>query len=298
MSANPGIVVGVDGSPSSACAVRWAAETAARHNAPLVLLSALTIPVTYGGMGGVGLPQSFYDDQEADSARTLREATVIAHEAASGEELSVMPERAMTPAIEALVKRSKDARMVVLGSRGLGEFTAGLLGSVTSAVAHHAHSPVAVIREWPRPTDPTAMGNVVVGVDGSAHSAPAIAMAFEEASLRGADLIAVHAWSDVTLSTLTAHDEGLPWASIKAAEQAALAESLAGYSEQYPDVGVTKVVLQDRPLHHLLSYADSAQLLVVGSRGRGGFMSMLLGSTSTALLHATECPLLIVRSTH
>jgi len=213
-----------------------------------VLLSALTIPATYGGMGGIGLPQSFYDDQEADSARTLREATVIAHEAASGEELSVIPERAMTPAVEALVNRSKDARMVVLGSRGLGEFTAGLLGSVTSAVAHHAHSPVAVIREWPRPTDPTAMGNVVVGVDGSAHSAPAITMAFEEASLRGADLIAVHAWSDVTLSTLTAHNEGLPWASIKAAEQAALAESLAGYSEQYPDVGVTKVVLQDRPL--------------------------------------------------
>jgi len=298
MSANPGIVVGVDGSPSSACAVRWAAETAARHHAPLVLLSALTIPATYGGMGGIGLPQSFYDDQEADSARTLREATVIAHEAASGEELSVIPERAMTPAVEALVNRSKDARMVVLGSRGLGEFTAGLLGSVTSAVAHHAHSPVAVIREWPRPTDPTAMDNVVVGVDGSAHSAPAITMAFEEASLRGADLIAVHAWSDVTLSTLTAHNEGLPWASIKAAEQAALAESLAGYSEQYPDVGVTKVVLQDRPLHHLLSYADSAQLLVVGSRGRGGFTSMLLGSTSTALLHATECPLLIVRSTH
>jgi len=112
MSANPGIVVGVDGSPSSACAVRWAAETAARHHAPLVLLSALTIPATYGGMGGIGLPQSFYDDQEADSARTLREATVIAHEAASGEELSVIPERAMTPAVEALVNRSKDARMV------------------------------------------------------------------------------------------------------------------------------------------------------------------------------------------
>ena len=87
MTVNPRIVVGVDGSPSSTCAVRWGAETAARHNAPLVLLSALTIPVTYGGIGGVGLPQSFYDDQEADSARKLREATVIAHDTASGKEL-------------------------------------------------------------------------------------------------------------------------------------------------------------------------------------------------------------------
>ena len=295
MTVNPRIVVGVDGSPSSTCAVRWAAEAAARHNAPLLLLSGETIPASYGGMGGVGLPQSFYDDQDADSARKLQEATVIAHETAPGAELSVTSERARTPAVEALIDRSKDARMVVLGSRGLGEFTGGLIGSVTSALAHHAHCPVAVIRGRVNPTDATARGPVVVGVDGSADSVSAIAVAFEEASLRGTDLVAVHAWSDVTLSTWTAHDQGLPWASIESAEQATLAESLAGYTERYPDVAVTKVVVEDRPLNHLLSYGNTAQLLVVGSRGRGGFTSMLLGSTSTALLHATEGPLLIVR---
>jgi len=209
--------------------------------------------------------------------------------------VSVRTELSNSLAVSSLIDRSKGARMVVLGSRGLGEFTGGLLGSVTSALAHHAHAPVVVVREWPRPADPAAQGPVVVGVDGSANSEPAVAAAFAEASLRGADLIAVHAWSDVTLSTLTAHNQGLPWASIEAAEGAVMAEALAGWQEQYPDVQVSKVVVEDRPVRNLLSYTETAQLLVVGSRGRGGFASMLLGSTSTALLHVAECPLLIVR---
>jgi nucleotide-binding universal stress UspA family protein len=246
----------------------------------------------------MGVPQSFFDDQVTEGRRRLAEATRIAHNTAPGEELSVTTELVAGPAIAALIEWSRDARMVVLGSRGLGEFTGALLGSVTSALAHHAHSPVAVIREWPRttdPADPTAQGPVVVGVDGSANSQPAIAMAFEEASLRGADLVAVHAWSDVTMPTPSPHDQGLPWQSIKTAEQATLTESLAGFTERYPDVAVRQVVVQDKPAHHLLSYADTASLLVVGSHGRGGFTGMLLGSTSTALLHVTKCPLLIVR---
>ncbi|MDQ2723734.1 MAG: universal stress protein, partial [Actinomycetota bacterium] len=211
---------------------------------------------------------------------------------------SVSSELTVGPAIGALIDRSGDARMVVLGSRGLGEVTGALLGSVTSALAHHAHSPVAVIGDWPRTTRPTAQDPVVVGVDGTVHSEPTIAMAFEEASLRGAALIALHAWSDVALSTLSPHNQGLPWNSIETAEQAMLAESLAGWREQYPDVAVRTRVVPDRLVHHLVAQANDAALLVVGSRGRGGFAGMLLGSTSTAVLHATECPLLIVRSTY
>ena len=190
MTANSRIVVGVDGSMSSTSAVRWAAQTAARHNAPLLLLSAWTVPVA--GYRGMGVPPSFFDDQVAEGRRRLGEATRIAHESAPGGELSVTTELVAGPAVAALIEWSRDARMVVLGSRGLGEFTGGLLGSVTAALAHHAHSPVAVIRESPHPT---TQGPVVVGVDGSTNSEPAIALAFEEASLRGTDLIAVHAWS-------------------------------------------------------------------------------------------------------
>jgi len=296
MPASRPFVVGVDGSPSSTCAVRWAAETASRHHAPLLLLSSWSISVA--AYGGVGVPQSLFDDEEADGKRRLVEAAETAREAVPDAEFSVSTALVPGRAIEALIDRSKDARMMVLGSRGRGEFAGGLLGSVTSALAHHAHCPVAVIHERPSPTETAALGPVVVGVDGTASSASAVGVAFEQASLRRADLVAVHAWSDVTLATFSPHDEGLPWASIDTAEQAALAESLAGWKEQYPDVGVSTVVVQDRPVRNLLSYAETAMLLVVGSRGRGGFASMLLGSTSTALLHAVECPLIIVHSTH
>ncbi|MGZ4561820.1 MAG: universal stress protein, partial [Mycobacteriaceae bacterium] len=151
MTVNPRIVVGVDGSPSSTCAVRWAAETAARHNAPLLLLSAWAIP---GGYGSIGMPPSLLEDQETHCRRQLAEATRVAHEAAPDAGLSVTSELATSPAVGTLLERSRDARIVVVGSRRLGELTAGLLGSVTSALAHHAHSPIAVIREWPRPADP------------------------------------------------------------------------------------------------------------------------------------------------
>ena len=288
------IVVGVDGSPSSKCAVRWAAETAAHHGDPLLLVAAATIPVAYGAFG---MPQSFFDDQHLEGNRRLHEADRIAHEAAP-DGLSVTSELATGRAIETLLELSRTARLVVLGSRGLGEFSGGVLGSVTSALAHHAHSSVAVIRQWPRHKDPTAQGAVVVGVDGSAFSEPAVAAAFDEASLRGADLIVLHAWTDVTLSTVSPLEQGLPWASIETEEQARLTESLSAWRQQFPDVGVRTVIVQDRPLRHLQSYADTAQLLVVGSRGRGGFTDMLLGSTSTALLYTAQCPLLIVRSPH
>jgi nucleotide-binding universal stress UspA family protein len=290
MTVNPRIVVGVDGSPSSTCAVRWAAETAARHNAPLLLLCASAIPGTV--YGELGLPRSFFDDQEAEGMRRLADATHIAHNAASGE-LSVTTELTTLPAIAALLERSQDARMIVLGSRGQNPLTGELLGSVASALAHHAHSPVAIIRESPHPT---AQDPVVVGVDGSANSEPAIATAFEEASLRHVDLIAVHAWTDIAISTLSPHDKRLPWHSIKTGEQAALAESLAGYTDRYPDVTVHQVVVQDQPAHHLQTYTDTAALLIVGSHGRGGYTNMLLGSTTTALLHTAECPLLITRN--
>ena len=288
------IVVGVDGSPSSQSAVRWAAETAARHRVPLLLLSAWTMSVA--AYGGIGLPQWYFDDEETKAKQRLAEATRIAEDATSGDRVTVTSELAPGPASRVLIDGSKRAQMVVLGSRGLGEFTGSMLGSVSAAVTHHAHCPVAVIREWPRPGAFSTPGSVVVGVDGSASSEPAIGVAFAEASLRGAELVAVHAWSDVSLPAVTPEGNGLPWESIEAAEGAVLAESLAGWETQFPDVSVTKVVVQDRPVRHLLTHADTAALLVVGSRGRGGFASLLLGSTSTALLHAAECPLLVVRS--
>lgn len=198
-----------------------------------------------------------------------------------------------------LIDHGRTARMVVVGSRGLGELTGGLVGSVSTAVVTHAACPVVVVRGLPAAGEPPLDGPVVVGVDGTATSAPAVAAAFEEASLRGAELVAVHAWTDLDLATVYEVDSPHPVldrADLQRGQELLLAESLAGWQEHYPDVVVTRVVVADRPVAHLLDLAESAQLVVVGSHGRGGFTSMLLGSTSRALVHANPCPLLVVRS--
>ena len=174
--------------------------------------------------------------------------------------------------------------MVVLGRRGLGEFTDGLIGSATSAVARHAQCPVAVIDGWSRVADGT--GPVVVGVDGSPSSARAVGLAFEECSLHNTELIALHAWSDQDLSKLPVGVE-------QTMERSVLEAGVAEWCERFPDVPVRQTLVRDRPVRHLLEMADEAQMIVIGSRGRGGFPGMTLGSTSAALVHITPCPLLI-----
>jgi len=135
----------------------------------------------------------------------------------------------------------------------------------------------------------------VVGVDGTNNSEPAIRAAFEEASLRGATLVAVHAWSDYKLSIFFPDDNEFDWAPHERAAQATLSQTLAGWCQDYPHVTVQTVTVPDRPVRNLLAQAEDAQLLVVGSHGRGGYTSMLIGSTSRALLQSAQCPLMIAR---
>ncbi|MFD4469627.1 universal stress protein [Rhodococcus sp. NPDC058505] len=286
MSTAP-IVVGVDGSDTADAALQWAARTAAAHTAPLHLVAALPTPVVYGG--ALVASQQFYDDLDAEANRTLTAAAARAREIAPGVEVGTALHHG--PPIPALLDRSESARMLVVGSRGLGAVRGALVGSVSTALATHSRCPVVVI-----PTaDPTPTGPVVVGVDGSPNSAPAIGAAFLEASLRTVPLVAVHAWSDVDFDTLPSAVEDLPWEGLIENEEATLAECLAGWRERFPDVEVQRIVVRDRAVDQLLTQSRSAQLVVVGSHGRGGFRGMLLGSTSRALLHRVERPVMIVR---
>ncbi|MGZ4560797.1 MAG: universal stress protein [Mycobacteriaceae bacterium] len=292
------IVAGVDGSASSHDAVRWAASEAVLRRAPLLLVSSYPPAADYLGYGP--LPRSFFVDREVEGKHLLSEAAKIGAEAVRGHgTVSIHIQLLSGPPIPRLLEHSHSAKMVVLGSRGLGGVTGGFLGSVSTAVATHAHCPVVVVRGLPDPEAPVLDGPVVVGVDGSKNSEPAIAAAFEEASLHAADLTAVHAWSDYNLSTILGvgtTDIEPYWPAIETGEEVVLAESMAGWKEQYPDVSVRRIVVKDRPVRNLLRQAETAQLLVVGSRGRGGFAGMVLGSTSRALLHKAECPLMVVRS--
>lgn len=289
MSAVLPVVAGVDGSPTSEDAAVWAAHAAKRRGLPLLLVSVT--PITPGVMGVlVPIPQEFYDDQHQLTTRVLVDAASRVH-AEFGDDAIEIDTKVLTgiPAAE-MLEYSKKAALMVTGTRGLGDLTAGVVGSVSSALIGHTQCPVVVVHRR-EPQADTSAGPVVVGVDGSDNSVPALAAAFEEASLRSVELIAVHAFSDVLMDSMFEDS----WASIEDSERAVLSEHLAGYAEQYPDVMVTPVVSKVRPVNALLEKAEGASLIVVGSRGRGGYMGMLLGSTSRAIVHTAECPVMIVR---
>ena len=132
---------------------------------------------------------------------------------------------------------------------------------------------------------------LLLGIDGSPASEMATAIAFDEASWRGAGLIALHAWSHADISQVASLEES---AQRRVAEET-LGERLAGWGESYPDVKVTRRVVFDSPARCLLEEAESAQLVVLGSHGRNGFSGMRLGSVSTAVVHGAGVPVIIAR---
>lgn len=228
-----------------------------------------------------------------EAERVLVEAVRVARQAAPEEALTITVAALDDLALPALIALSSRARMLVVGSRGRGAIRRAVLGSVSTGLSRRAHCPVAVVRV-PVGTDrDDSIGPIVVGVDGTENSLAATRMAFQEASQRKAPLIAVHAWGDTSGYDLPVHG----WEAIHQTEDVLLGEGLAGFAEEFPDVVVERHVVCDTPVRALLDFAAGAQLLVVGSHGRGGFAGLGLGSVSTAMLHSAECPVLVVRST-
>lgn len=285
---NGPVVVCVDGSPESKTAVDWAARDAAMRGLPLRLLHALNPPVVMA-FPEVPMPTGYLQWQEDEGRKVLEAATQTAREAAA--DLEITGDMVSGPSVPTLVEASKDAHLIVVGSRGRGALARGLLGSVSNGLVRHALCPVAVIHDKDPLMPHPAQAPVVVGVDGSPASEKAVAIAFDEASLRGVDLLAVHAWSDTAVFEFP----GTDWSTLQAMGEQTLSERLAGWQERYPDVLVRRTVVADRPARQLIEQAESAQLLVVGSHGRGGFAGMLLGSVSTAVINNARMPVIVAR---
>lgn len=286
------IVAGVDGSTSALHAALWAADEAAARHHPLRLVYAAN-EFAFSYVGGLAPPQSFFDQVRATGLALLADAETAIREVHPDLEIGV--ELQTAPPVPALLAQTEDALLLVLGSRGIGGFLGMLAGSTAVAVVAHGHCPVVVIRGDTPDATPRTDGPVVVGVDGSPTSDAAVAAAFDEASWRRAELVAVHSWLEYASDHVLSRGLDINWEKVEQEEHELLAERLAGWQEKYPDVTVRRVVTQGRPVQRLLEEAASAQLLVVGSRGHGGFSGMLLGSTSQALMQAATCPLLIVR---
>jgi len=276
------VVVGVDGSGAALRAVRWAAAEARRRRAPLRIVHAAEPPPFAVRRGAIGI----LAELRAEGERIVAEAAAVAEDVP--ELTTVVPAET---AAGALVDESATAQLLVLGMTGLSAFPGLPVGSVPGLLAAHAHCPVAVLRGEERP----ARAPVVAGIDGGPHSMAVVAAAFDEAAQRGAPLVAAHAWSDADLEGVSCQARPyFGWEPVAEAERRLLAENLVGWQEKYPEVPVDRVAVRDRPRHLLLEWSRKAQLVVVGSRGRGGFPGLLLGSTSQALLGHALSPVLVV----
>ncbi|WP_030914262.1 universal stress protein [Streptosporangium amethystogenes] len=280
------ILVGVDGSQAALEAVSWAVREAGLRDTGLRVVHVM-----------VAWPLEMTEDAPyADVGRWMRDgATSMVTDAlnrAREEDSRVKVESSLLPGDPrgVLIKAAQDADLLVVGSHGRDGFSGMLLGSVALGVAGHAVCPVAVIRRMPARSG----GEVVVGVDGSVAGVSAIEFAFAEASLRGADLRAVHAWNQPVVGGGTFAPA--PAEETAEGERRLLAEALAGWSERYPDVRVTEQVEQGHPVDVLKNASAQADLLVVGSRGRGDLAGLLLGSVSHSLLQHAVCPLVVTPS--
>jgi nucleotide-binding universal stress UspA family protein/acyl carrier protein len=274
-----GVIVAVDGSPASHAAVRWAARTAAIRNVPLTAFHAVVSPAATWGPHCDSLAQRL----EAEGRNAVVRATRTAEDAMvphGGVPITRLLVHS-SPA-QALIEMSAKAEMIVVGRSGRGSPAQGGLGSVSSAVAHYANCPVAIIPDADLPDPKHAP--VLVGVDGSPNSDRATAIAFAEASRRGVDLVTLQALADVADRELAECD----WAGLEAEAERRLAESLADWQERYPDVTVNRVVVRDRPAPQLVTKSESAQLVVVGC-------GVLVGSVGNAILHGARIPVIVTR---
>lgn len=282
------IVVGIDGSEPAREALRYAAGLAHQRKLPLRIVSAVTMPELYTGM--VPPPPEMIDALQAEGERMLSEAEEAAREVAP--RTSIATEVITSPPPSALVDASHSAAMVVIGSTGRGGIMYRMMGSTAVAVCSHATSPVLVVRGEIRSG---TSAPVVVGVDDSKHSAGALTVGFEEAQVRQVPLVAMTSWVEGDYETVFSPDQMAHWQPVSDVHAQRLAEQVADVQESFPDVEVREVVARNKPRDELLQRSETAQLVVVGSRGRGGFRGLLLGSTSQALMLHAHCPVLIMR---
>jgi len=270
-----GIVAGYDGSPGAREALRWAVEEARLRRCRLTVCLAWA-PQYLTLINDAALYDLARQRGEEILATGLRDA----RSRLDGD--SVVPLLVRGSAVPVLCELTATAEMVVLGARGHGGVAGLALGSVPGQVAGHARGPLVVVRGQWRPPN-RAPGPVVAGADGSAASDGVLRFAFLEAELRRVPLVALCALADAP-GTL---------GGTRRVEEEFLAV-LEPHEKENPEVTVTRRISAGSPRRMLLDAATGAQLLVVGSRGRGGLSGMSLGSVAHAALHHSPCPVAVI----
>ena len=270
------VIAGTDGSQESLRAVQWGAREAALRGAPLRIVAIPVLP-----------PRMSPNPATRDTVAGLvehsmsRALAAAAQQAAEAEpDLGIETQLLAGAPAEVLIALAKDASMLVLGSRGAGGFSALILGSVSRYVATHAPVPVVVAREETM----AEHREIVVGVRDPAHAGAALGFAFEEAALREARLLAVHAWS----WSPAGHTQ------VPAEENSRLETALATWQEKFPDVEVRGEVLHAHPGRVLAGSSARADLVVLGRHGPGDSHVPGVGSVTHAVLSHAHGPVVSV----
>ena len=270
------IIVGYDGSPGSELALHWAAREAGDRGITLTVCHAWA-PEDLALLIEPALFDLARRQGEEIAQRGLRHAGQFAGPGGA------QPLLAAGPPARVLCEHSGPATLVVVGARGHGRLAGLLLGSVAWQLAGHGQGPIVIVRgPARRPND--APGPVVAGVDGSAASPAVLQLAGEEAALRHVPVLAVCALADAPASLGGARQVEEEFTSM-----------LTRWEKQHPGVTVLRHVSQGSPRAALLEAGAEAQMIIVGTRGRGGIPGMTLGSAAAALLHHAPCPVGIVR---
>jgi nucleotide-binding universal stress UspA family protein len=277
------IIVGVDGSEQSRTALNWALDRASARNGEIELLHVADDSF---------LSESVAFLSEAQRASEQMLEAECAYAASRGFTGVVTGTAIVGHPIAEVEEASKHGDLVVLGAHEGSRLAGSFFGTRAVKIAATAFCPVAVI---PFIQKPEARG-VVVGIDGSEASQKAIAFAAEEASIRGVTLHAVYAWMPpLTPGLEYLWSDELADAQRNAADEA-IAIGIAGLATRYPDLVIQRHTIQAPPVAALLNVAENAELLVVGSRGRGGITRLLLGSVSHGVLQKLPCPTIVTRA--
>lgn len=302
------IVAGVDGKGDGIKAAEFAAILATTQRRSLMLVHAYRRSPAIDPLLPLAEPRSALYATRAlgyiaftptDNAELMRDAGELTLNGAEQHVLRIHPELHVIKRLvkgsapRALISASDAATAVVVArnrERALERF---FTGSTTSAVAAHAKCPVVVV-----PTDWVQLPRqerVVVGVDGSSSEYEALAFAFQQASWANSELLVVHSWQPRIVGTGRSPKSPALWAQEADDDRRAVAETLAGWAEIFPDVAVTTVFSEVPPADALVSASDNADMVVVGARGRGGFRGLPLGSTARAVISHASCLAVVVR---
>lgn len=281
------IIVGYDRSPDAKAAAAWALDEATRTGNPVEFLYAYEWPVWQPAASMVPATSVWPDEATEQAIKdTLHDAVATAkrtHPSVPTHLSFVHNGAALT-----LIGRSEDASLIVLGCRGHSAVT-GLLGSVSVAVTAHAHCPVVVVRG-----NPAADAPVVVGVDDSASAQLALGFAVEEAVARNVGLRVIRAWPPVTGLW---EESPMVTRAVTEPERQPFDELVAGWRDKHPELKIFAEAVVAHPAAALVEASKDAQLLVVGTRGRGAVRGMVLGSVSQHLLRHSVCTVAVAHGT-